>query len=154
MTPTSVIDTQEEFFMSDISSAAIAAERELFEQIDGVDRIEKLPLAHFLTIAPAAVRDAPVYVSISWTPDLVEAPTPGSALWRTVLIHRLEAPVSDDPADRVLRSQIEQSLHRFPSLEAWWSWIRTGWIAPPRRPDRRDLNTAGDIGVSGTGWPW
>jgi len=116
---------------------------DLLRRHDGLERVGQLPHARFVAVAPAAGADQPVHVEISWTPDTLEHPFPGSALWRAALTRRLAEPQRDDPADRVLREQIIRSLERFPDLDSWWHWLRTGWTAPPdpdadrTRRDRR-----------------
>ncbi|HTS87880.1 MAG TPA: hypothetical protein VMG41_05265 [Gemmatimonadales bacterium] len=106
------------------------SQRELLERYDGTERIPFLPNALYITTAPHADPAHPVYVEIAWGPGAPEKPIPGSALWRAALERRLEELQDEDPGDVLLRRQIEQSLERYPSLEAWWKWLRTGWLAP------------------------
>jgi len=105
-------------------------------QYDGIERIPFLPDAEFITVAPSTSVDDPVDVTIEWAPGHIEKPLPGSALWRAVLESRLAPPATPDPADRLIRHQILGSLARFPDLETWWAWIRTGWTAPPKPASR------------------
>jgi len=104
---------------------------ETLRRHDGAERIPLLPYARLITIAPADREGDPTVVAIHWTLGQVEHPIPGSSLWRAVLRQRLEQPPSDDPAESLLRAQIEHSLARYPDLETWWHWLRTGWTAPP-----------------------
>lgn len=128
---------------------------DLLRRHDGAERIPRLPFAQLITIAPAAAADDPVHVTIIWGPGNVEQPFPGSSLWRAVLDRHLREPRPGPPtpAEPVLRAQIERSLERFPDLDTWWQWLRTGWTAPPtpeseRKPGRR--------AERGSGWslPW
>ena len=105
---------------------------DLARRYDGIERIALLPYAEFITLAPSTRLDDPVDVTIEWGPDRVEKPLPGSALWRAVLESRVARPATPDPAERLIRHQILGSLARFPDLESWWAWVRTGWTAPPR----------------------
>jgi hypothetical protein len=121
----------------DAGAAHEARALELLRRHDGAERVAQLPYARLITIAPQAGRDDPVHVTIYWGGGTIEQPFPGSTLWRAVLERRLAEPASADPADpadRVLRAQIEHSLARFPDLETWWRWLRTGWLAPPTPP--------------------
>lgn len=105
---------------------------ELVRLHDGAERVPLLPWAELLIVAPSADPQLPPEVAIRWSSERIEQPIPGSALWRAVLQQRLAAaPDPGDPSDRIVRDQIERSLERFPSLESWWSWIRSGWSAPP-----------------------
>jgi len=105
---------------------------DLQRRYDGAERIPLLPHARLVVVSPAETMDDPVYVLVQWTPDSFERPVPGSSLWRAVLARRLAEPISADPADQVLRRQIQGSLERWPDLETWWHWLRTGWTAPPK----------------------
>ncbi len=108
---------------------------DLIRRHDGAERVPLLPMAELIIVSPSSDPDQPPDVAIQWNPERLEQPIPGSALWRAVLERRLGAPPNpQDPADRVVRLQIERSLLRFPSLESWWSWLRSGWSAPPRVP--------------------
>jgi hypothetical protein len=115
-------------------SAASSPNADLVRQYDGHERIPQLAHAALITLAPSTDPDEPVDVLIEWSPGQVEKPLPGSALWRAVLEGRLARPVSRDPAERLIRRQVQRSLERFPDLESWWHWVRTGWTAPPK-PD-------------------
>jgi hypothetical protein len=125
---------------------------ELLRRYDGAERIERLPLAQFVTLAPSADPDEPVDVTIEWGPTTIEKPLPGSSLWRAVLSARLEQPLTADPAESIIRSQIKSSVERFPDLETWWAWLRTGWTAPPKAGERALRN--GPRWSTSTGWPW
>ena len=104
--------------------------RELIERHDGADRVALLPLAWLVTVSPSADTAHPVFVDIVWQPGQRQQPVPGSALWRAALQRRLAELKDPDPLERVLRNQIERSVERFPDLESWWRWLRTGWLAP------------------------
>ncbi len=119
---------------------------DLVRRYDGAERVSLLPLARFVTVAPSTDPEEPVDVTIEWNPGWIEKPLPGSALWRAVLEGRLAQPGPPSPVEPVIRRQIAQSLERFPDLESWWAWVRTGWVAPPkpspsapRRPGLRAL---------------
>lgn len=109
--------------------AALTAE--LVRQYDGAERVPALPSARLVSVAPATRNADPVLVAIEWVPGVVERPAPGSSLWRAALAARLAEPSRDTPDDALVREQIEQSLARFPDLESWWHWVRTGWLAAP-----------------------
>ncbi len=109
---------------------------ELLRRHDGAERVPLLPYARFVAVSPAADEDEPAMVEIEWAPGSVEHPHPGSTLWRAALTNRLSEPAGDDPGETVIRAQIERSLARFPNLDTWWRWLRTGWTAPPK-PDAR-----------------
>lgn len=98
---------------------------------DGAERIPLLGVALLITVAPNDREGDPTVVAIEWSPGRTEHPIPGSSLWRAVLTQRLAEPPSGDPTEPVLRAQIERSLARYPDLETWWHWLRTGWTAPP-----------------------
>ena len=103
----------------------------MLARYDGAERIADLASARLVMVAPSAAVDEPVAVTIQWAYGAMERPLPGSALWRAVLEHRLEAEADGDPGAAVVRWQIRRSLDRFPDLETWWHWLRTGWTAPP-----------------------
>ncbi len=105
---------------------------ELVRRYDGADRIPQLSGARLVVVSAASSADDPVAALIQWTADAFERPAPGSALWRAILERRLAEPPVADPADQVLRDQILRSLERWPNLETWWHWLRTGWTAPPK----------------------
>jgi len=105
---------------------------QLYRQYDGAERIPFLAAARLVLLSAAANEEDPVSVLIQWTADSFERPAPGSALWRAVLDGRLAMPPGDDPGEGLLRKQIEISLRRWPDLETWWRWLRSGWTAPPR----------------------
>ena len=107
-----------------------ARARELLERYDGAERVARLPLALFIAIAPSADPDHPVFVEVTWEPGVVERPPAGSSLWRAALTNRLAQSPRPDHYDALLRGEIERSLSRFPDLETWWAWLRTGWLAP------------------------
>jgi hypothetical protein len=76
-------------------------------------------------------------VTICWNPDHWEQPVPGSRLWHAVLDHRL-AQLDPELADqRILREEILRTAARYPDLDSWWSWVRSGWTAPPASGDPR-----------------
>ena len=104
----------------------------LLAQYDGAERIADLATARLIMLAPANATDDPVAVTIQWASGDMERPLPGSALWRATLWRQLAMAGPVDPADDVVRRQIRRSLDRFPDLESWWHWVRTGWTAPPR----------------------
>ena len=118
-----------------------AEELELLARYDGAERIQDLASAKLVLVAPSRSADDPVAVMIEWATGTLERPLPGSALWRAVLAGRLQAKAYGDPGAEVVRLQIRRSLERFPDLESWWHWIRTGWTAPPlpepQKPPRR-----------------
>ena len=124
----------EEASLPDLDPAETARRLELeqLRQYDGAERVPLLEFAHLITIAPVAREDDPALVQIAWSPSALEHPFPGSSLWRAALEVLLARAPSDDPADAVLRSQISRSLERYPDLETWWHWVRTGWTAPPK----------------------
>jgi len=107
---------------------------DLVRRYDGAERIPLLSYAQLVVISPTDRAEDPVSVLVRWTPDSFERPVPGSSLWRAILQRRLAQPIGSDPADQVLRDQIASSLGRWPNLETWWHWLRTGWTAPPRVP--------------------
>lgn len=109
-------------------------ELELLARYDGRQRVAALESAAWITLAPSQAADDPVAVTIQWSPGVVERPLPGSALWRAVLRRRLEVAAEGGVESAVVRSQIRRSLERFPDLESWWHWIRTGWTTPPSAP--------------------
>jgi hypothetical protein len=113
-------------------SSSDTSETELVRRYDGTERIPLLPLAELIIVSPSADPQLPPDVAIRWNAERLEQPIPGSALWRAVLERRLAAaPDPGDPADRIVRDQVVRCLERFPSLESWWSWVRSGWSAPP-----------------------
>jgi hypothetical protein len=109
-----------------------AEELELLARYDGTERIAALASARLIMLAPANATDDPVAVTIQWASGAMERPLPGSALWRATLWRHLAMAGPDDPTTDVVRRQIRRSLERFPDLESWWHWVRTGWTAPPR----------------------
>jgi hypothetical protein len=121
--------------------ALTAEDLELLAQYDGAERVQDLASARLVMVAPSRSADDPVAVMIEWASGGMERPLPGSALWRAVLARRLEADAAGDPGAEVVRVQIRRSLERFPDLEGWWHWLRTGWTAPPApkppKPPRR-----------------
>jgi hypothetical protein len=114
-----------------------ALELELLRQHDGAERIPYLPLAQLVTVTPLAREDDPTAVEIVWGPGSVERPAPRASLWRAALQRYLAEPESADPADAILRAQVGRSLERYPDLETYWHWLRTGWTARPAVPRRR-----------------
>jgi len=101
--------------------------------IDGIDRIPLLDFAESVIVGPPTRPDEPALVVIEWTGGRVERPPPGSTLWRAVIAREL-APLesADDPPSRERAEQLGASLRRWPDLDTWWTWLRTGWLAPPR----------------------
>jgi len=123
--------------MSDHHPHAEAAARaqELLRRHDGADLALRLDEARIIAIAPALEPDAPVYVEIVWA-DRLDHPIPGSTLWRSAIERRLAQPAGDRSDSDVLRRQMRDSLDRFPSLEDYWEWVRTGWRSAPTRLPR------------------
>ena len=66
----------------------------------------------------------------------LDRPIPGSTLWRAAVERRLADPSGGGPAEEILRRQLRESLERFPSLEVYWEWVRSGWRSAPRRKAR------------------
>lgn len=128
------------------------SDRELLRRYDGAERIERLPLAQFVTLAPSTDPDEPVDVTIEWGPSVIEKPLPGSSLWRAVLTERLRYPPTGDRAESIVWAQITRSLERFPDLETWGAWLRSGWTTPPKTSERPPRGSS-RWGTS-TGWPW
>ena len=126
-----------------------AEELELLARYDGAERVKDLASAKLVMIAPSGSADDPVAVTIEWAPGAMERPLPGSALWRAVLARRLEADAAGDPGAEVVRLQIRRSLERFPDLESWWHWLRTGWTAPPTPEPPKPARRQG-----GRWWRW
>jgi hypothetical protein len=137
---------------ADPQEAHRALALELLQRHDGAERVPALPYARLITIAPTAREDDPVHVAIDWGSGAIEQPFPGASLWRAVLERRLAEPPHEDPADRVLRAQIQHSVERFPDLETWWHWLRTGWTAPPEPEAERKGRRAERRGA--WWWPW
>jgi hypothetical protein len=126
---------------SNSSAPASGIAATLVAAYDGVDRIALLPKAKLVLVAPGQDTETPVQVTIQWSPASWERPIPGSSLWRAVLTDQLSRLSDTDPADGILRTQIEQCLARFPNLEHWWAWVRSGWLTPPvpeQRPIHKD----------------
>lgn len=115
----------------DPSAEARALALELLRRYDGAERVPLLPFAQLVAIAPQAREDEPTGVEIVWASGSVEHPVPGSSLWRAALERYLAEPERGDPADSILRAQVRHSLERYPDLETWWRWVRSGWTAPP-----------------------
>jgi len=119
---------------------------EVRRELDGLARVPLLPLARVVISAPSADPDEPAAVIIEWRQGVVERATPGSAIWRAALQRQLAEPARNDPADAIVRGQMQRSLARFPDMESWFALVRTGWLvaptAPPARPPRRRW------------WPW
>lgn len=100
--------------------------------IEGVDRVPLLDLAEGVIVGPPRSPDEPPLVLIEWTPAHVERPQPGSVLWRAVIEREIAAPVDNpDPIAFERVEQLRRSLRRWPDLDTWWAWLRTGWLAPP-----------------------
>ena len=123
--------------MSDADPHAETAARaqELLRRHDGAELVPLLESARLIAVAPAQERDAPVYVEILWARGL-DRPIPGSTLWRAAVERRLAEPSGGGPAEEILRRQLRESLERFPSLEVYWEWVRSGWRSAPRRKAR------------------
>jgi hypothetical protein len=115
----------------------------LLARYDGAERIPDLGSSRLVMIAPSASADDPVAVTIEWAQGTIERPLPGSALWRAVLERRLEAQRDGDPGAAAVQHQIRRSLERFPDLETWWHWVRTGWTAPPAPETPRPPRSTG-----------
>lgn len=106
--------------------------------LDGAERVSSLAMARLVMVSPSNREGAPVHVAIKWAPGVWEQPVPGSSLWHTVLEQRLAALDPSVPDQRILGGQIRQSRARFPDLESWWAWVRSGWTRPPAPdPQRR-----------------
>jgi len=114
-----------------LSAVAGRAESASLQHVDGSERVSLLPLARFVLCAPASDPDDAPLVIIEWAEDLVERPTPGSALRRAVISRWLLEPARDD--DRIVRAQLERAIRRFPDIDTWWAEQRRGWLAPPYR---------------------
>jgi hypothetical protein len=109
---------------------------EQFRQIDGADRVPFLPFAMVVTVGPGQFPEEPAHVLIEWTPNAVQQPTPGSALWRAAIERELSREKRDEFGEDLLAEQLRASLDRYPMMETWWAWVRAGWTAPPK-PARR-----------------
>ncbi len=110
---------------------------EQLRSLDGVDRVPLLSSALEVIVGPRTHPDEPAFVIIEWVPGRVEHPIPGSSLWRAAIELELaklsESNDPNGPVGRTLSEQLRQTLRRWPDLETWWLWLRTGWLAPPRR---------------------
>lgn len=97
--------------------------------------------ARLIVLSPSGDEEAPVDVALYWLRDRPYFPLPGSTLWRTALQRWLRQPSNGSPEDGVIRTEVERSLVRFPSIESWWDALRSGWTRPTwlpvRRPDAR-----------------
>lgn len=100
-------------------------------QFDGEDRVPRLPSARFILVSPSAAVNDPVHVAILWPSGIWEQPVAGSRLWHAVLDRRMAELDSRIPEQRILQDEIRLSAERFPDLESWWKWLRSGWTAPP-----------------------
>jgi len=130
-----------------------ALEEALLRQHDGAERVARLPCAQFVVVSPGTRARDPVFVEIVWSAQAIEHPIPGSTLWRAVLADWLLRHPSLDPVEGTLRAAVEQSLARWPDLETWWHWLRTGWTAPPSPRENEENGRRAEPG-SGWRWPW
>jgi len=123
--------------MSDIDPHAetTARAQALLRRHDGAELVPRLHEARFIAVAPAREPDAPVYVEIAWIHGL-DHPIPGSALWRAAIEYRLTELSSGRRDAEILRREMRDSLERFPSLESYWEWVRSGWRSAPTRLPR------------------
>jgi len=100
--------------------------------LDGAHRVPFLSLAATLIVAPPREPDDPASVIIEWGPGRVERPVPGSTLWHASIEREIERLVADGESMSLrLAAQLSRAGKRWPDIEAWWSWLRTGWLAPP-----------------------
>ena len=91
-----------------------------------------------VTVGPGRFPEEPAHVLIEWKPNTVEQPTPGSALWRAAIEQELSREKRDEPGEDFLAQQLRASLDRYPMMETWWAWVRTGWTTPPKPAPRRE----------------
>lgn len=124
--------------------------QDVLRRLDGVERVELLPRASLVAIAPGASVEEPVYVFVEWAPSVIERPYPGSAIWRAALQHYLDRPRPDDPAYHALRPIVEGCLARFPDLAAWLRWLDRERTVPEAPPGDR----AHQYIWPGIMWPW
>jgi len=104
--------------------------------LDGADRVAWLPLAATVIVGPPREPDEPASVIIEWEPGRVERPVPGSTLWRAAVgreVRRLEEEAAGAP-EELLADRLSRAAERWPDIDTWWAWLRTGWLAPPTRP--------------------
>lgn len=102
--------------------------------LDGAGRVAWLPLAATVIVGPPREPDQAASVIIEWGPGRVERPVPGSTLWRAVIereVRRLEEEAG--VAAQLLADRLSRAAERWPDIDAWWAWLRTGWLAPPTR---------------------
>lgn len=127
-------------------------ERDRLRQLEGVERIDLLPLAEHVALTPGTLADEPAAVFIEWAPGAVERPFPGTAIWRAVLERFLRTARPDDRQWGILRPIIAGNLDRFPSLDAWLRWADH-----ERMVARADLAAPGRLRPEptlGIVWPW
>lgn len=130
--------------------ARTESERVARRHLEGVDRIPFLPFATFVAVVPGIEGAEPPYVCIAWTPNVIERPYPGCAIWRAVLERYLAMPVGDDAASRAVREIVASSLRRYPTLEAWIHWADFE-RSRPAQPERREDS---QILWPSLAWPW
>lgn len=124
-------------------------EQERLREIEGVERVPLLPLAHSIAVSPGTEGDEPAYVFIEWSSAKVERPFPGTAIWRAALERYLDHRASSD-AHPLVRKALQQSLDRFPTLDSWLRW------ADGERQRRQDTRRRCGwvIDAPLTPWPW
>lgn len=128
--------------------ARIESEQETLRRLDGVERAPLLPYAVLVAIAPGTSVEEPPYVFIEWTPDVIERPYPGSAVWRAALEQYLAHPRDEDPTYRALAPIVAVCLERFPSLDAWLRWADRERTVPDAPPEKRSSAWHAIV------WPW
>jgi hypothetical protein len=126
------------------------SEQEILRRLDGVERAALLPYANLVAIAPGPDAEEPVYVFIEWSPDAIERPYPGSAVWRAALERYLAHPRDDDPTFRALAPIVQACLQRFPSLDAWIRWSDHERL----RPTASHGSHTKRFSWPGILWPW
>jgi hypothetical protein len=123
------------------------SQREARRQLEGEERVGRLPAAEFLAVSVGSEPGDPVVVFIGWTPDLTEFAYPGTAIWRAAVESFLRSAPTQDPGNAIVRAEAVESLRRFPSLDRWLSWYdHERQARAARRANAREVRPRSWIG--------